>query len=86
MSVLNDDSLKNVKLENDKPKQVFGRPVKLISDLLDTIFHLKKEKNKWQDLAKKRGDALRRIQEVSSLSLEKRGPDDTDRSLGADSQ
>ena len=85
MSVLNDDSLKAIKLENDKPKQTYGRPVKLISDLLDTIFHLKKEKKKWQDLAKKRGEALTRIQEVSSLSL-KRGADDTDRSLGTDMQ
>ena len=70
MSVLNDDELRHIKLENDKPKQTYGRPVKLISDLLETISTIKKEKKKWQDLARKRGEALKKIQEITNLSLQ----------------
>ncbi len=87
MPVLNDDSLRHIKLENDKPKQTFGRPVKLISDLLETIYFLKKEKKKWQDLANKRGNSLRSIlaEAEKSLSNNKGLENDTDRCLGADS-
>ena len=88
MDVLNEGSLRHVKLENDKPKQAYGRPVKLISDLLETISHLKKEKKKWQDLARKRGEALKKIQEASTLCLESNlePENDANRSLGTDSQ
>jgi hypothetical protein len=89
MPILNSDSLKRIKLENDRPKQIHGRPVSLISDLLETIHHLKKEKNKWQDLASKRGAALRKIQAdsarclLSSKGLEcEELEDDTSGSLG----
>jgi hypothetical protein len=84
MPILNSDSLRQIKLENDKPKQAYGRPISLISDLLETIYHLKKEKKKWQDLASKRGLVLKKIQEDSAkcLLLNKGFEDDTDRSLG----
>ena len=87
MPILNDDSLRSIKQENDKPKQTYGRPVRLISDLLETIYFLKKEKKKWQDLANKRGDALRKIKDVSTSCLEptKGSEDDTNSSLGTTS-
>ena len=64
-SILTEDSLRRIKEENDSPKQVHGRPVKLISDLLETIYHLKKEKKKWQSVAEKRRKSLRKIQEIT---------------------
>ena len=63
--VLTEDALRRIKVENDSPKQVHGRPVKLIGDLLETIYHLKKEKKKWQNVAEKRRESLRRIQEIT---------------------
>ena len=63
--VLTEDALRRIKVENDSPKQVHGRPVKLIGDLLETIYHLKKEKKKWQNVAEKRRESLRKIQEIT---------------------
>ena len=63
--VLTEDTLRRIKADNDSPKQVHGRPVKLIGDLLETIYHLKKEKKKWQNVAEKRRESLRKIQEIT---------------------
>lgn len=86
MATLNDDSLRRIKLENDHPKQAFGRPVKLINDLLETISLLKKEKNKWQNLAKARKESLLKIQETASKSLTRGAIDGSDSSMGHDSR
>ena len=86
MSILNDDSLRRIKLENDNPKQAYGRPVKLISDLLETISLLKKEKNKWQNLAKVRKEALLKIQVISNKSLTRGDVNGSDISMGHDGQ
>lgn len=86
MSILNEDSLKRIKLENDNPKQAYGRPVKLISDLLETISLLKKEKNKWQSLAKARKEGLLKIQEIANKSLTRGDIDGSDSNLGYDSK
>jgi len=67
--IVNAESLKAIKLENDKPKQTYGRPVQLINDLLDTIYHLKKEKTKWKDVAQRRGKSLRKLLEMAEVSL-----------------
>lgn len=86
MSILNDDSLKRIKLENDQPKQTYGRPVRLISDLLETISLLKKEKNKWQNIAKKRKEMMMEIQDISMKCLSRTEPEDneSDRNMGRD--
>lgn len=63
--MLNSDALKALKLKNDNQKPPFGWPVKLINDLLDTVFFYKKEKQKWQDLATRRGELLTKINEIS---------------------
>ena len=52
--ILTDEELRAIKMVNDSPKVPHGRPVKLIEDLLNTIYHLKKEKKKWQRLSEKR--------------------------------
>ena len=58
MAVLNASDLSRIQMENERPVQVHGRPVAMIRDLLDTIQHMKKEKNKWQAIAEKRGKGL----------------------------
>ena len=52
--ILTDDELRTIKMVNDSPKAPYGRPVKTIEDLLNTIYYLKKEKKKWQRIADKR--------------------------------
>ena len=52
--ILTDEELQRIKMVNDSPQAPHGRPVKLIGELLDTIYHLKLEKKKWQHLADKR--------------------------------
>ena len=42
----------------------YGWPQGTINDLLDTIFHLKKEKKKWQRLAEDRGERLAKIEQI----------------------
>lgn len=76
--ILNSSKLKAVKLENDKPKQVYGRPTALINDLLDTISHLKKEKSKWKTLAQRRGQNLQKAKEVIDFALTLQDPETTE--------
>ena len=52
--ILTDEELQRIKMVNDSPQVPHGRPVKLIGELLDTIYSLKLEKKKWQHLAGKR--------------------------------
>ena len=70
-SILTSDELRSIKQQNDSPKVSYGRPVKLINDLLDTIFFLKKEKKKWQRLAEDRGLLLKDINSLLIKSQNK---------------
>lgn len=47
----------------------YGWPQGTINDLLDTIFHLKKEKKKWQRLAEERGHAILEIAGITEKQI-----------------
>lgn len=47
-----------------------GYPVGMITDLLQTLHAMHSEKKKWQRLADKRGDALRKALNILELARE----------------
>ena len=67
--ILTDAELRGIKLVNDSPKVPHGRPVKLIGELLDTIYYLKQEKKKWQRVAEKRKKGINDAMKALNNSL-----------------
>jgi acyl-CoA reductase-like NAD-dependent aldehyde dehydrogenase len=68
--ILSASQLRAIKERNDEELRKgryakHGYPAHTIQDLLHTIEALKKEKKKWQHLAQERGEALRRIRELT---------------------
>ena len=68
--MLSDEELRGIKMVNDSTKVPHGRPVKLINDLLETIYSLKKEKKKWQRLAEKRKTAINKTIDILKLATQ----------------
>lgn len=70
MAVLTQQQLEGLKQRHESVSHGYGYPSGMITDLLQTIQAMTKEKKKWKRLAEKRGDALNRALKVLEIAKE----------------
>ena len=68
MSVLSQQQLVAIQQRNET-NNTHGYPRGLVTDLLQTCFHLRKEKKKWQRLAEERGRAILEIAGITEKQI-----------------
>ena len=59
--ILTQQQVDGLRQRHDNAAHAHGYPTGMITDLLHTIAHTNKEKKRWQHLATKRGEKLKRI-------------------------
>ena len=59
--ILTQQQVDGLRQRHDNAAHAHGYPTGMITDLLHTIAHINQEKKRWQHLAAKRGDRLKRI-------------------------
>lgn len=69
--ILTQQQVDGLRQRHDHAGHAHGYPVGMITDLLHTIAHLNQEKKRWQHLAAKRGDRLKRIAAICGTEAEK---------------
>ena len=68
--ILTQQQVDGIRQRHDNAGHAHGYPAGMITDLLHTLAHMNQEKKRWQHLAAKRGDRLKRIAAICGTEVE----------------